>query len=94
VFDRAGDGTLTQKPGPAGCISDSGAGRCHDGRALDRATSVAVSPDGQNAYIASRVSDAVAVFDREPSPPATPDTTTRVMSGLDPSLDLSPTLRR
>jgi len=95
VFDRAPNGTLAQKRGTAGCIRDvTGAGRCADGTALASAASVAVSPDGQNAYIASRVSDAVAVFDREPSPPATPDTTTPVMSGLDPSLDLSPTLRR
>jgi DNA-binding beta-propeller fold protein YncE len=70
VFDRARDGTLTQKPGTAGCISDAGAGPCVDGTALDGAESVTVSPDGQNAYVASRStlalnnSDAVAVFDR------------------------------
>ena len=67
VFDRAGDGTLTQKPGPAGCISDSGAGRCRDGTALDSSHSVAVSPDGQSVYVASASSDAVAVFDRAPN---------------------------
>jgi 6-phosphogluconolactonase (cycloisomerase 2 family) len=95
VFDRAPNGTLAQKPGTAGCIRDvAGAGRCADGTALASAASVAVSPDGQNAYIASRVSDAVAVFDREPSPPPRPDTTTPLMSGLDRSPDLSPTLRR
>ena len=53
VFDRAGDGTLIQKPGPAGCISDTGAGRCRDGTALDGARSVAVSPDGRSVYVAS-----------------------------------------
>jgi DNA-binding beta-propeller fold protein YncE len=67
VFDRAGDGTLTQKPGPAGCISDSGAGRCRDGTALDSRHSVAVSPDGQSVYVASASRDAVAVFDRAPN---------------------------
>ena len=64
VFDRGGDGTLIQKPGRAGCISDTGAGRCRDGTALDFAKSVTVSPDGRNAYVASETSDAVAVFDR------------------------------
>jgi hypothetical protein len=95
VFDRAPNGTLAQKPGTAGCIRDvTGAGRCADGTALASAASVAVSPDGQNACIASRVSDAVAVFDREPRPPARPDTTTPLSSGLGLALDLSPTLRR
>ena len=64
VFDRAADGTLTQKPGTAGCISDTGAGPCVDGTALDAAARVAVSPDGESVYVASFVSDAVAVFDR------------------------------
>ena len=70
VFDRAGDGTLTQKPGTAGCISDTGAGICADGTALDGANSVTVSPDGQNAYVTSDSaitptnSDSVTVLDR------------------------------
>jgi DNA-binding beta-propeller fold protein YncE len=68
VFDRAGDGTLTQKPGTAGCISDTGSfDLCVDGRALKGARSVTVSPDGKNAYVASNgggFSSAVAVFDR------------------------------
>ena len=65
VFDRAGDGTLTQKAGIAGCISDDGSGgACVDGRALGGAGSVTVSPDGQSAYVAAFNSDAVAVFDR------------------------------
>jgi DNA-binding beta-propeller fold protein YncE len=62
MFDRAADGSLTQKPGTAGCISDTGAGPCRDGRGLEGARSVTVSPDGSNAYVAS--SRAVAVFDR------------------------------
>ena len=64
VFDRAADGTLTQKPGPAGCIADTAAGGCTDASALDGASAVAVSPDGTNAYVASDVSNAIAVFDR------------------------------
>ena len=65
VFDRAADGTLIQKPGLAGCISDTGSGGdCTDGRALDGVGSVIVSPDGKSAYVASANSGAVAVFDR------------------------------
>jgi DNA-binding beta-propeller fold protein YncE len=64
AFDRAGGGRLIQKPGPAACLSDTGAGRCRDGTALDSPASVAVSPDGKSAYVASQFSNAVAVFDR------------------------------
>ncbi len=65
VFDRAADGTLTQKPGVAGCISETGTGgECVDGRALDAAASVTVSPDGTGAYVVSESSGAVAAFDR------------------------------
>jgi DNA-binding beta-propeller fold protein YncE len=64
VFDRAADGTLTQKPGPAGCIAETAAAGCTDGTGLDGARSVTVSADGKNAYAASDASDAVAVFDR------------------------------
>ena len=66
VFDRAVDGTLTQKPGTAGCISETGTGPCVDGTALDSARSVTVSPDGRSAYVASGSIGAVAVFDRAP----------------------------
>ena len=73
MFDRAPNGTLAQKPGVAGCIRDViGAGRCVVGAALAGPSSVALSPDGTSAYVASGVSDAVAVFDREPSPPPSP----------------------
>ena len=65
VFARAADGALTQ----TGCVSDTGAGPCVDGAALDLARWVTVSPDGRNAYLASVISGAVAVFDREPPPP-------------------------
>ncbi len=93
MFDRAPDGTLTQTPGLAACISDTGAGPCADGTALDGARSVTVSPDGRSAYLATLDSDAVAVFDREPlpaprpeppqpRPPSVPDTTRPLLSGL------------
>ena len=65
VFDRAADGSLTQKPGITGCVSETGSGgACTDGRALDFAQAVAVSPDGTSVYVGSGRSNAVAVFDR------------------------------
>jgi DNA-binding beta-propeller fold protein YncE len=64
IFDRGADGTLTQKPAAGGCISDSGDAPCVDGTALVGAYSVTVSPDGKNAYVASAISDSVAIFDR------------------------------
>jgi DNA-binding beta-propeller fold protein YncE len=78
VFDRAADGTLTQKAGNAGCISETGAGSqgggpCFDGNeTLDAATSVTVSPDNKSVYVTSRGRDAVSVFDRPPVSPWLP----------------------
>ena len=83
MFDRAPNGTLAQKPGTAGCISETGAGPCVDGTALDGAFSVAVSPDGQSTYVASFFSDALAVFDREPISPPRRDTTNPVVGDLE-----------
>jgi DNA-binding beta-propeller fold protein YncE len=67
VFDRdAASGTLAQKAGVAACVSETGtAGACANGVGLDSANSVAVSPDGRSVYVASTLSDAVAIFDRE-----------------------------
>jgi DNA-binding beta-propeller fold protein YncE len=66
VFDRTADGALTQKPGLAGCISDTGAGPCADGTALSFLRSVTVSPDGANVYVTSEADDAISIFDRAP----------------------------
>lgn len=56
--------TLTQPPGAAGCISETGtSGQCADGRALDGANAVAVTPDGRTAYVTAGVSGAVAAID-------------------------------
>jgi DNA-binding beta-propeller fold protein YncE len=66
-------GQLTQLAGKAGCISETGSDPdnqvtvCADGKALDGAHSVTVSPDGKSVYVASRVSDAVAVLRRNPT---------------------------
>jgi DNA-binding beta-propeller fold protein YncE len=60
-------GAITQPAGTAGCISDTGAGPCADGHGLLNATSVAVSPDGKNVYVASVNSSAVARLNRNPT---------------------------
>ncbi len=53
-------GAIAQPAGTAGCISETGAGPCADGRGLDYSSSVAVSPDGKSVYVASYQSDGVA----------------------------------
>jgi 6-phosphogluconolactonase (cycloisomerase 2 family) len=59
-----GTGVLTQLSGPAGCVADTGDGvTCADGRGLDGAVTIVVSPDGKHVYVASRGS-AVAAFTR------------------------------
>lgn len=68
VFSRERTtGALDQLPGSDGCVSETGSlGECADGKALDDASSAAVSPDGRNVYVASQISDAVAAFSRDP----------------------------
>jgi 6-phosphogluconolactonase (cycloisomerase 2 family) len=68
VFRRfTPSGWVEQLAGTAGCISETGSGgTCADGKALDFAFSVAVSPDGQSVYVGSEFSNAVAAFAREP----------------------------
>jgi DNA-binding beta-propeller fold protein YncE len=61
----AATGGLTQKPGTAGCISEEGsAGACVDGRGLVNPLTVAISPDGKNAYVGGL--DSIAIFNRDP----------------------------
>jgi DNA-binding beta-propeller fold protein YncE len=57
-------GDLSQPPGPAGCISETGVGPCIDGHALDGANSVAVSPNGKSVYVAASASNAVVRLNR------------------------------
>jgi DNA-binding beta-propeller fold protein YncE len=66
IFDRnTSTGALTQKAGTGGCISDDGtAGACADGGPMIGAHSVTISPDGTSLYVASAISNAVTVFDR------------------------------
>jgi DNA-binding beta-propeller fold protein YncE len=64
VFHRtAGTGALTQASGTAGCISATAAG-CTVGRALAGASGVVVSPLGEDVYVTSLSSSAVALFTR------------------------------
>ncbi|MBA3746635.1 MAG: hypothetical protein H0W96_03970 [Solirubrobacterales bacterium] len=69
ILDRdIGTGALTQKPGTAACVSQTGGpvdDPCVDGKALLGPSSVTVSADGKNVYVASGGSRAVAVFDRD-----------------------------
>ena len=69
IFNRDVEtGVLTQKAGLAGCVSETGTGGlCTDGVALDGPVAVVVSADGRNVYVASVVSDAVAIFGRDAS---------------------------
>jgi DNA-binding beta-propeller fold protein YncE len=64
-------GAITQPTGTAGCVSETGAGPCADGRALDAPGSVAVSSDAKSVYVAS-LNNGVARFNR--------DTTTGALS--------------
>ena len=59
-------GALTQLAGTAGCVSEDGTGgQCADGKALLSPFAVAVSQNGKSVYVASRDSNAVAVFARD-----------------------------
>jgi len=65
VFERdAATGALKQRPGRAGCISDSGKGGCANGRGLVNPHAVTVTADGSSVYVASSTSSAVGIFDR------------------------------
>jgi DNA-binding beta-propeller fold protein YncE len=46
-------GAITEPAGTAGCISETGAGPCADGRALSSVDAVTVSPDGKSVYATS-----------------------------------------
>jgi DNA-binding beta-propeller fold protein YncE len=66
VLRRLPTGELRALAGDEKCVSEDGTGgRCKDGIALVGPSDVEVSPDGANVYVASRSSDAVAIFDRD-----------------------------
>jgi DNA-binding beta-propeller fold protein YncE len=64
-------GALSQLSGMAGCVSEDGTDDvsptivCTDGKGLNGARAVTVSPDGKNVYVAASESDAVSVFTRD-----------------------------
>jgi DNA-binding beta-propeller fold protein YncE len=68
VFARnSRTGALRQLPGASGCLSHRPGGGCAVGRALNEPTSVAVSPDGAQVYVAGRrFPSGVAVLSRRP----------------------------
>lgn len=71
VFSRdATTGELTQLAGTQGCVTPAGAsedgpGTCADGRALEQATQVQISPDGETLYALSHWRNTIAVFSRD-----------------------------
>jgi DNA-binding beta-propeller fold protein YncE len=65
VFKRSRrTGSLEQLPGRRGCVRHEGGRFCRAGRAIGGPVSIAISPDGENVYVASAGSDAVSVFAR------------------------------
>ena len=59
-------GALTQLNGVDGCVSEDGTGGgCTDGKGLDGAFAVVVSPDGKHIYVGSSDINAVTVFERD-----------------------------
>ncbi len=61
-------GAIAQPAGAAGCMSETGAGPCVDGHALNEPGGVVVSPNGQSIYVTSAYSgsQAVARINRAP----------------------------
>lgn len=63
VLNR-GPGGLSQPDGEAGCIARGGAEGCTRGRALAGPVDIAITADGRGVYVASSVSDGVAILRR------------------------------
>jgi DNA-binding beta-propeller fold protein YncE len=57
---------VVQPRGDRGCIGGGPSSGCRPATALDKPTSVAVSPDGENVYVAAMGSSAVEVMARNP----------------------------
>jgi len=67
ILDRARDGSLSQAPGAAGCIAQSGHRGCAAGRGMRSPEDVAVSPDSRFVYVAGMKSNGVAVLHSDAS---------------------------
>jgi DNA-binding beta-propeller fold protein YncE len=67
TFDRDPDtGALTQPADGTGCMTEQPTSGCASAIALDSPEGMAVSPDGGSVYVASAVSNAVAILVRDP----------------------------
>jgi len=68
VFTRdPSTGALAQPAGANGCISYAPGAECAGGLALGAPEGMAISPDGDNVYVAAALSSALDVFTRNPS---------------------------
>lgn len=66
-FERSrSSGALTQPDGSAGCVAEATSG-CASGIALGAPEGMAISSDGARVFVASALSNAVAVLSRDPS---------------------------
>jgi DNA-binding beta-propeller fold protein YncE len=64
AFARNPDGTLSQLPAAAGCISDGGSGgACTPGRSMIGPQYLSVSPDGHNVYVTTAQGGDVPVYE-------------------------------
>ena len=69
VFDRAADGTLTQKAGTDGCLSSSPTTQtdetCAAGHDMTYFTGIVVSPDGADVYASAQEQGGLTLFSRD-----------------------------
>ena len=54
TFDRQPSGGVVRRAGAAGCLTNGPVAGCTTGRALDSATGIALSADGEDVYVAAR----------------------------------------
>ena len=64
VLNQGADG-LSQAGGETGCIAKGGADGCARGRALAGPVDLAITADGRGVYVASSISDGVAILRRD-----------------------------
>ena len=62
---RQGPAGLSQAAGEAGCIAKAGAQGCARGRTMAGPVDLAITPDGRGVYVASSISDGVAILRRD-----------------------------
>jgi DNA-binding beta-propeller fold protein YncE len=62
---RQDSGGLSQAEGEAGCIARRGADGCASGRVLAGPVDLAITADGRGVYVASSISDGVAILRRD-----------------------------